>query len=337
MSLPWKVEIVAYLSGSRALQVGLRTDEMRTKVESSVSPAGPDVLAGAMAFGPFRLRPAARRLERGGKVVRIGGRALDILIALAAQPGRVVSKAQLAEAAWPGMIVEEANLRFHIGVLRKALDEDLAEGSFITTVAGRGYCLSAPSAQQFVAHTANGLRPVDEAHDTVVGRDAQEAELANLLNQAAAGEAQLAFVTGDAGIGKSALAARVVQNAAAAGATAVIARCLPSNAATDAYYPMLDILMQLAGGHDDFAATISKIAPAWGFSCPSLPDGRRQGPGRISWVSRPTACRGSSARSWRSWSVSSCWSWWSKISIGPTKPRSTCSGRSPAGVSSRSC
>jgi DNA-binding winged helix-turn-helix (wHTH) protein len=65
----------------------------------------------AVVFGPFRLELAERRLERDGKAVQVGGRALDILIALAAQPGRVVSKAQLSEAAWPGMVVEEAKIR----------------------------------------------------------------------------------------------------------------------------------------------------------------------------------------------------------------------------------
>jgi DNA-binding winged helix-turn-helix (wHTH) protein len=247
-----------------------QVDDMRADVPSPISPASPRDAAERIVFGPFRLAPAERRLERGGKVVRIGGRALDILIALAAQPRRVVSKAQLAEAAWPGMVVEDANLRFHIGVLRKALDQDLAEGSFITTVAGRGYSLSAAPAPQPVARAANELRPVDAAHRTVVGRDVEEAELANLLNQAAAGEAQLAFVTGEAGIGKSAVAARTMQNAAAAGAKAVIGRCLPSNAETDAYYPVLDILTQLAGVSDDFATMISKIAPAWAVQLPVL-------------------------------------------------------------------
>jgi DNA-binding winged helix-turn-helix (wHTH) protein len=253
---------------------------MRTKAHGSVPAAGPDAPARTIAFGPFRLTPAERRLDRGGKAVHIGGRALDVLIALAAQPGRVVSKAQLSEAAWPGMVVEEANLRFHIGMLRKALDEDVAEDSFITTVAGRGYCLTAPAVRQSGARAANELRPVDGANPTVVGRDAEEAELANLLNQAAAGDAKLAFVTGDVGIGKSTLATRIVQNAAAAGAKAVIGRCLPSNAETDAYYPVLDILMQLAGVLDDFTAMVSKIAPTWAVQLPVLTGGTAGGPGQ---------------------------------------------------------
>ena len=258
------------MSKLREIQAGLWTDEMRTEVESPISRDGPDASAGTIAFGPFRLAPGARRLDRGGKAVHIGGRALDILIALAAQPGRVVSKARLAEAAWPGMVVEEANLRFQIGVLRKTLDDDLAEGSFITTVAGRGYCLSAATAQQPVARATDELRLADGASYALVGRDAEKAELANQLSRAAAGEARLVFVTGEAGIGKSALTARVVQTAAAAGATAVIGRCLPSNAETDAYYPVLDVLTQLADVLDDFTATISKAAPAWAVQLPVL-------------------------------------------------------------------
>ena len=253
---------------------------MWTEAQSSALPTGPDAPVGTIAFGPYRLAPGERRLERGGKAVRIGGRALDILIALAARPGHVVSKAQLAEAAWPGMVVEEPNLRYQIGVLRKALDEDLAEGSFITTVAGRGYCLAAPIAQQSVGRAANEAGPIDGANHTVVGREAEEAELGRLLNQAAAGETQLAFVTGEAGIGKSALAARVMQNAAAAGAKAVVGLCLPSNAETDAYYPVIDVLMQLAGVLDDFVATVSKIAPAWAVQLPVLTGRTTTGPGQ---------------------------------------------------------
>jgi len=257
----------------------VRTGEL--PAHGSVALARPDASARAIAFGPFRLAPAERRLERGGKAVRLGGRALDILIALAAQAGRVVSKAQLNDAAWPGMVVEEANLRFHIGELRKVLDEDLAEGSFITTVAGRGYCLSAPSAQQPLAHPAKASRPVDEPHHALVGRDAEEAELANLLRQATAGEAQLAFVTGETGIGKSAVAARMVQNAAAAaGAKALVGRCLPGNAETDAYYPVLDILVQLTDVLDDFAVMVAKIAPAWAVQLPVLTGRTTEEPGQ---------------------------------------------------------
>ena len=222
-------------------------------------------LPGPVTFGPFRLLLAERRLERDGKAVHIGGRALDILIALVAQPGRVVSKAQLSEAAWPGMVVEEANLRFHIGELRKALDRDSSDESFITTVAGRGYYLAA----RVDAHAPT---TDDDPSHALVGREVEEAELGRLLNRAAADEAQFAFVTGEAGFGKTALTARFVRNAAAAGARAVTGCCLPGNAETDPYHPILDILMRLAGtdGPEDFAALVSRVAPTWAIQLPTL-------------------------------------------------------------------
>jgi DNA-binding response OmpR family regulator len=55
---------------------------------------------GVAAFGPFRLFPTARLLERDGVPVDIGGRALDILIELVNQAGRVVSKADLMSTIW---------------------------------------------------------------------------------------------------------------------------------------------------------------------------------------------------------------------------------------------
>ncbi|MDB5445507.1 MAG: Adenylate cyclase Guanylate cyclase, partial [Phenylobacterium sp.] len=239
---------------------------------SPVSPAGRGDVPRAVAFGPFRLLLAERRLERDGKTVRIGGRALDILIALAAQPGRVVSKAQLSEAAWPGMVVEEANLRFHIGVLRKALDPGASSESFITTVAGRGYRLRAPVTRQPVGSTTRARPADDDASRALVGREAQEAELGRLLNLAAAGEAQFAFVTGEAGIGKTALMARFMHDAAAVGARVVTGCCLPGSAETDPYYPILDILMRLAGadGPEDFAAVASRVAPTWAVQLPAI-------------------------------------------------------------------
>src|SRR5579859_2594414 len=100
-------------------------------------------LAAEVHFGPFRLVPQERRLERNGVAVQLGGRALDILVALVQRSGEVVSKAELSRIVWPDMIVEEGSLRFHMVSLRKALGESAQEGGgYLTTVAGRGYCFT---------------------------------------------------------------------------------------------------------------------------------------------------------------------------------------------------
>jgi DNA-binding winged helix-turn-helix (wHTH) protein len=107
----------------------------------------------SVAFGPFRLWPAERRLEKTGCPVALGGRALDILLALIERPGEVVSKQELMQRVWPGIAVEESNLRVNIASLRKALGDHTESARFIGSVPGRGYCFVAPvSAREVSAH-----------------------------------------------------------------------------------------------------------------------------------------------------------------------------------------
>ncbi len=101
----------------------------------------------AISFGPFRLLPKARLLEKDGAPQHIGGRALDILVALAERPGEVVSKRDLVERVWADVNVDEGSLRFHITALRKALGGGAAGARYIINVPGRGYCFAAPAAQ----------------------------------------------------------------------------------------------------------------------------------------------------------------------------------------------
>lgn len=114
-------------------------------------------IGSAILFGPFRLVPAERRLERDGTPVTLGSRALDILIALAERPGEVLSKETLLSRAWPDLTVDESNLRFHISGLRKALDNGVHEQDYIVNVPGRGYCLAA------VTRAASVPRPVSRS------------------------------------------------------------------------------------------------------------------------------------------------------------------------------
>jgi predicted ATPase/DNA-binding winged helix-turn-helix (wHTH) protein len=94
----------------------------------------------AVSFGPFRLTPHERLLERAGVAVPLGGRALDILIVLVERAGKVVSKRDLIARAWPDITVDEGSLRFHVGALRKALGDGEAGARYVTNVPGRGYC-----------------------------------------------------------------------------------------------------------------------------------------------------------------------------------------------------
>src|SRR6266481_8948507 len=96
------------------------------------------------SFGPFRLYMAERLLEKANEPLELGSRALDILITLVERAGEVVTHKELISRVWPDVIVEQANLRFHIAGLRKALGDGRDGARYITNVTGRGYCFVAP-------------------------------------------------------------------------------------------------------------------------------------------------------------------------------------------------
>ena len=91
----------------------------------------------ALCFDTFELLPVERRLVVGGVPVAIGARAFDVLVALAERAGKLVSKQELLDLAWPGLIVEENNLQVQITTLRKLLGPQA-----IATIPGRGYRLA---------------------------------------------------------------------------------------------------------------------------------------------------------------------------------------------------
>jgi DNA-binding winged helix-turn-helix (wHTH) protein len=96
------------------------------------------------SFGPFRLFPARLLLLEADKPVRLGSRALDILIVLVERRGEVISKEDLIARVWPNTFVEEANLRVHMAALRRVLGDDQVGNRFIATVPGRGYRFVSP-------------------------------------------------------------------------------------------------------------------------------------------------------------------------------------------------
>lgn len=85
-------------------------------------------------FGRFELHPSQRLLLVDGNTAALGGRAFDVLLALVEHRDRVVTGKQLFEWIWPGLVVEENNLRQQIAALRRVLGEGA-----IATVPGRGY------------------------------------------------------------------------------------------------------------------------------------------------------------------------------------------------------
>jgi TolB-like protein/Flp pilus assembly protein TadD len=94
-----------------------------------------------LRFGPFTLLPAEQRLLRNGADVPLGPRAFGLLCLLAQRPGQLVTKDEMLDAVWHGLVVAEANLHVQVSLLRKAIGADA-----VVTVPALGYRFALPVA-----------------------------------------------------------------------------------------------------------------------------------------------------------------------------------------------
>src|ERR1700675_4318767 len=90
-------------------------------------------------FGQFVLDPAKRTLCRADSAISLTPKASDVLLFLAQNPNRLVTKEELLQAVWGDTFVEEGNLTQYISHLRKALGDNSEDSRLIVTIARKGY------------------------------------------------------------------------------------------------------------------------------------------------------------------------------------------------------
>jgi predicted ATPase/DNA-binding winged helix-turn-helix (wHTH) protein len=168
------------------------------------------------AFGSFRLIPAQRLLLEDGKPLRLGSRALDILVTLVEHAGETIRNNQLIARTWPETVVEENALRVHIAALRKALGDGRAGKRYIANIPGRGYSFIAPVMR---GQRQPAIAPTNETAERgnlpapltrIVGREDIVAALAAQLAQR-----RLLTIVGPGGIGKTTVAVAVAEKVSA--------------------------------------------------------------------------------------------------------------------------
>jgi predicted ATPase/DNA-binding winged helix-turn-helix (wHTH) protein len=147
-----------------------------------------------LRFGRFELNPAERVLRVDGAAAAIGARAFDLLLVLAERRDRLVTKQELLDLVWPGVVVEEHNIATQISSLRKLLGAQV-----ITTVPGRGYRFSGAALDAAAGPSSRHALP--QPRTRFIGREDALADLARLLPQV-----RLVTLTGIGGSGKTRLA-----------------------------------------------------------------------------------------------------------------------------------
>ena len=219
--------------------------------ESQPKPSAP--AAASLRFGPslrFELQPAERRLLVDGQPAALGRRALDLLIVLAERPDHLLTKNELLDRVWPGLVVEEANLQMQISNLRKVLG-----GELIATVPGRGYrfvaqrgeAAAAPAPAQVQAQVPVPV-PVPAAAHRLIGRTQDLAHLEALLQGGGC-----VTLVGTSGVGKTSLA-RAAAARCPGGVWVDLAALTHGSQVTGALARALDL--QLVGSADEAPAQL---------------------------------------------------------------------------------
>jgi predicted ATPase len=220
-------------------------------------------------FQSFRLDTTNQCLWKGEAQVELTPKAFNVLRYLMEHAGRLVSHEELLGALWPATYVNPEVLRKYVLEIRRALGDRPDKPVFIATRPKRGY--------QFVASVVDDSAAGKlSARETkrIVGRESPLAELRGYLRRAQASERQVVFITGEPGIGKTALADEFQRQARVDVPNIRIARgqCVEGFGGKEAYYPILEALGQLCQGSEGKSVVqiLATHAPTWLVQFPAL-------------------------------------------------------------------
>ena len=228
------------------------------------------------AFPPFRVDSANQCLWRTGDAGReerilLPPKAFAVLLYLVEHAGQLVTQEALLEAVWAGSVVEPQAVKRNIRELRSALGDRPKNPVFIETLIKRGYRFIAPVSERV---KLNHSVPVGALHGRLIGRDRALDDLHDGLQHAVRGERQFVFITGEAGIGKTALAEEFRRQLASTALPVRIAtgQCVEGYGGKEPYYPMLEALGRLCAGPQGGAIVqiLATQAPTWLVQFPAL-------------------------------------------------------------------
>ena len=242
-----------------------------------------------LRFASFRLDAVNACLWRGTKTIRLTPKAFAVLQYLVERPGELVTKEALLEAVWPATVVGDAVLKVCVREIRKALGDPAGAPRYIATVHRLGYRFIAGVADAAADRRGGGdepaaLAPADpaltrrarsEGAGHLVGRDRALDRLQMWLDAAWRGRRQVAFLTGEAGIGKTAVVDAFLERVAADPRVWIAqGQCVETYGTSEPYLPVLDALAQLCRGSaaDQLVPLLRRHAPTWLVQMPWLLD-----------------------------------------------------------------
>ena len=96
---------------------------------------------GSMYFGPFELSTESSELRKHGQRLKLSGQAIDVLLLLVSNAGKLVTREELQRKLWPGDSFGdfEHGLNSAVNRLRETLGDSATDPTYIETIPRRGY------------------------------------------------------------------------------------------------------------------------------------------------------------------------------------------------------
>ncbi len=225
-------------------------------------------------FGPFHFDSANQCLWRAGHRIDLAPKPFAVLCCLITHAGRLVTKEELLQTVWPDVCVTDAVLKVRIREVRALLGDNVRAPQFIETMHRRGYRFIANIRQ--ASNFALAAVPVaaitnQETHrpnnaSLLLGRGKVLAQLHHQLQLMLQNQRQCVFLTGAAGIGKSAVVdAFLAQANEQPNLLLMRGQCVDHYGQDEAYSPLLQALSRLRHqpGVDYLPDLLKRYAPNW--------------------------------------------------------------------------
>lgn len=232
--------------------------------------------------GGVLLDPANESLLVEGAAVPLRPKVYGVLSYLVQHPHRIVTKDELLDEVWRGTVVSDSVLKVCVRELRTALGDSTKEPRYVATVHRRGYryvggtepvggapagAPTRPPKDDPPPPTAEASAPADPHF---VAREREVLHLERAVREARAGQRRTVFVSGPAGIGKTALVDGALGRIGADAATRVVhGRCQDTAGPKEPYLPFLECVRELASSERG-AEVLRRVAPTWFVQYPWL-------------------------------------------------------------------
>ncbi len=256
---------------------GLQAREEEHRVtEGDREPAADRNRRRELHFGPFALDPENDCLRRGDEQVSLTSKAFAVLKYLVERSERLVLRQELLEAVWPDTYVSEHAVTVQIREIRRALGDEPDRPAYIQTRHRRGYRFIAEVREMTQDYITCPSQTAGNSPQSLFERENALAQLHRCFDLTRDGSTQTVFITGEPGIGKTALVETFLRELRDADAEPAVwigrGQCLESAGPGEPYLPVFEALSRLCrdarGG--ELISVLKTCAPTWLAEMPGL-------------------------------------------------------------------